>query len=81
MVTHIHHSTLVTLSRNIWREQFYTPLIIMDSETIHDNLMFTIATAAIAEIQLYYKKNVPFLKYHKISLKGYTFMNDNIYDL
>ena len=38
----------------------------------------TIATAAIAEIQLYYKKNVSFLKYCKMSLKEYIFCNDNI---
>ena len=29
--------------------------IILDSETFHDNLFFTIVTAAIAEIQLNYK--------------------------
>ena len=30
--------------------------IILDSETFHDNLFFTIVTAAIDEIQLNYKK-------------------------
>ena len=46
----------------------------LDSETFHDNLFFTIATAAIAEIQ-----NIPFFKYRKISLEECTFCNDNIY--
>ena len=41
----------------------------LDSEKFHNNIFFTIATAAIAEISLYYKK---------MSLKGFTFCNANI---
>ena len=48
------------LSRDIFatdqNKSFCTLLIILDSETFHDNLFFTIVTAAIAEIQPNYKK-------------------------
>ena len=44
----------------------------LDSETFHDNLFFTIATAAVTRVPLYYKND------RKMSFKGYTFCNDNI---
>ena len=37
----------------------------LDSETFHNDNFFTAVTAAVAEIPLYYKKNVLFENYRK----------------
>ena len=52
-------------------------LIVLDLEAFYVNSLSTIATAAMAEIQLDYNK-MPFLKYRNMALKEYTFCNDNI---
>ena len=46
-------------------------------ETFHKKSFSTMARAAIVKIKLCYN-NVPFLKYCEMSLKEYTFCNDNI---
>ena len=51
----------------------------LDSETFHNYILSTIATAAITEITLYYKRNVLFTNYCKMLLKGRTFYNDDIF--
>ena len=47
------------------------------SETFYSIIFFSIATAAIAKIPLYYK-NMTFEDYCEMSLEGYTFYNVNI---
>ena len=44
-----------------------------DSETFHDNILFTIATDAIAKIHIYYK-NVSFFKYRQIIFERQTIL-------
>ena len=51
---------------------------IMDSETIHVNVLLTIASAAIAEIQLYFKKYA-FLEISWNVFERVHISNDNIY--
>ena len=48
-----------------------------DSDTFYNNIFFTIATVAMAEIPLYYKKFF-FKNYCKMYLKVYIFCNANI---
>ena len=62
---------------NGFASQWNIGLKVLDPETFNDNSLSTIATAAIAEIN-FTEINVPFMKYRQMSLKEYTFCNDNI---
>ena len=51
--------------------------MLLDSETLYDDLFFKIATAAITEIQSDYE-NITLFEKNQVSLKDNTFCNDNI---